>query len=388
MPMIGSGRALKPRVGMLTYGLDRPFGGIGRYTVELVRALAPLADRLELALLAAGDTGPLAAGIPRTSLWGCRFLPGYLTVGSAAVALLARRQGFDVVHDPTGVTPFLLGAGPARTVVTLHDVIPWSHPGTSTFLDTLIYRWWLPWALRRVDAIITDSESSKRDICRFLGVPEWRVVVVPLGVSSTYRPASPSEIAAARARYRLPDEYLLVVGSLEERKNLRRLLSACVRLWREGETRPLVVVGARKPGYESSFSALRNPDLTQRVIFTGYVPENDLPGLYSGATIFVFPSRYEGFGLPPLEAMACGTPVVCSDTSSLPEVVGDAAVLVDPSSVEALAGALASVLADAPLRAQLRERGLQRAQRFTWQRAAEETLIVYREVVEGSKSCR
>ena len=173
---------------------------------------------------------------------------------------------------------------------------------------------------------------------------------------------------------------------MEERKNLRRLLEACELLWRAGEHRPLVVVGARLRKHGGINETLTRPGLERRVVFTGYVPEADLPALYSAADLFVFPSLYEGFGLPPLEAMACGTPVVCSNSSSLPEVVGDAAVTVDPYDVEALAQAMHRVLSDANLRDELRAKGLARTAQFTWERTARETWRVYEKVLgEGRR---
>ncbi|MBC7260731.1 MAG: glycosyltransferase family 4 protein, partial [Chloroflexi bacterium] len=277
----------------------------------------------------------------------------------------------------TGVTPYLSSADGARTVVTVHDVFARSCPGHSTRSDTLLYRYWLPRVLSHVDAVITDSQASKMDLANFLNIPEETVHVIYGGVSTCYHPISSEEAARTASRYDLPKRYILFVGSVEERKNLRRLLQACARLWREGEVRPLVVVGPHKWKYRRILQTVEELGISEHVIFTGYVPDEALPALYSGADLFVFPSLYEGFGLPPLEAIACGTPVVCSNTSSLPEVVGDAALMVDPYDVEALAEAMHRVLSDTALREELRQKGLARAKMFTWERAARETLAVY-----------
>ena len=370
------------RVGLLIYGLDRPFTGIGRYTLELTRALMSRQGDLELVLLVAGSLGPLseAKGVHRASLPGCRLLPGLVTLGNVLIPLLARRLALDVVHDPTGVTPFLFGAGGAKTVVTVHDVFPWSYPGTSMPLETLIYRYWLPYLLRRQDAIITVSQASKADIVRFLRIPEGKVHVVYEGVSGAYRPALPSEIRAVRGRYGLPEGYILFVGSVERRKNLHGLLRAYARVRKAGERRPLVVVGGKRGDYPDLEATLRGLGLEGQVIFTGYLPEPDLSALYSGADLFVFPSLYEGFGLPVLEAMACGTPVVCSDVASLPEVAGDAALLVNPHDVDALAEAIRLALTDESLREELRRKGLERVKQFTWERTVREMTTIYREV--------
>jgi glycosyltransferase involved in cell wall biosynthesis len=369
------------RVGLLIYALDRPLTGIGRYTLELARALGAPQGDLQVTLLAAGNPGLLAGhGFRRIPLYGCRLLPGLVTLGNALIPLLARRFGLDIVHDPTGVTPFLFGAGEARTVVTVHDVFAWSCPGTSTLLDTLIYRHWLPRLLPRVDAVITDSEASRSDIVRFLGVPPTRIRVIYPGVSQAHRTGQEAEVDAVRSRYGLPERYILFVGSVEERKNLRGLLYAYAHLRTMEEVYPLVVVGPRRRKGSEIQRVLWELGLEQHVIFAGYVQEADLNAVYKGADLFVFPSLYEGFGLPPLEAMSCGTPVVTSNVSSLPEVVGDAAIMVDPYDVEALAQAMRRALTDADLRAGMREKGRERATQFTWERAARQTAAVYREL--------
>jgi glycosyltransferase involved in cell wall biosynthesis len=266
--------------------------------------------------------------------------------------------------------------------VTVHDVFAWSLPGTSTKADALLYRVWLPIVIARVDRVITISETSRADIIRFLHVSPERIRIVHRCPNTAYSPQDSGRTDSMRSRHGLPPRYLLFVGSVEKRKNLSRLLRACDILWRGGEKRPLVIAGARRWMYSDIMRTVEELGLHDRTIFTGFIPEEDLPALYRGADLFVFPSLYEGFGLPPLEAMACGTPVVCSNAASLPEVVGDAAVMVDPYDVEGLADAIHRVLGDAGLRAEMREKGLARASQFTWERAARETIQVYREVLK------
>ena len=186
-----------------------------------------------------------------------------------------------------------------------------------------------------------------------------------------------------RAHYSLPDDFLLYVGTIEPRKNLTRLLHAWEPLYRAGEAPPLVIVGRRGWLSDDFYAALEASPARDAVIFTGYVADADLPALYAAATAFVFPSLYEGFGLPPLEALAVGTPVICSNTSSLPEVVGDAALTFDPTAEEEIAAALQHITGDAELRADLRERGLRRAAQFSWERAAREPLAVYLNLLPG-----
>ena len=369
------------RVGMVVYGLDRPLGGIARCTLELARALNGHAGA-ELVLLTAGSApgAGLPGAVPNIALWGCARAPGLVSLGNAWIPLWARRLALDVVHDPSGLGPFFWGASGARTVVTLHDVFAWSVPGHSTHLDTWLYRRWLPRVLPRVDAVIADSHVSQGDIVRYLGVDAEKVTVIYPGISDAYQPVGAAKAAAVVARYGLVPGYLLYLGSIETRKNVGGLLQAYARLRQMGEQRPLVVAGTKRGRAAPVEQTVQQLRLQPHVRFTGYVADEDLPALYSGAELFVFPSLYEGFGLPPLEAMACGTPVVCSNAGSLPEVVGDAALTVDPQGVEGLALAMRRVLQDMELAHDLRRRGLERARLFSWEKAARETWQLYHEV--------
>lgn len=371
------------KVGLITYGLDRPLNGLSRYATELLQALSRLTGEVELILLNAGrvPASSQVDGIRSIMLPSCRLLPGLLTLGNAMTAIRARQLNLDVVHDPTGVTPFLFGAGGTRIVVTVHDVFAWSSPGMSTMLDAVIYRYWLPCILRRADIVITDSQASRRDIVQFLGVANSRIRVIPLGLSKNYKPVAPTDVMSARARFGLPQNYILFVGSIEKRKNVHGLLQAFAQVKKRNCGHALVIVGARRLSDSAILEALSSLRIEKDVILTGYVPEEDLPALYAGADLFVFPSFYEGFGLPPLEAMACGTPVVTSNVSSLPEVVGDAALTVDPKDIESLAESMYRILADPGLALDLKEKGLRRAARFTWERVARETLNVYSSVL-------
>jgi glycosyltransferase involved in cell wall biosynthesis len=231
-----------------------------------------------------------------------------------------------------------------------------------------------------VDAIITNSQASKNDIIRHLGIAEDKIHVIYLAGGRDIHPIHRTEMAAILARYDVEPGFILMIGSLDKRRNLPRLLEAYSRLRQQGEHRPLVVIGRHQHGPDLRPALLEKFGLTGFVHFVGYVAARDLPAFYSAADLFVFPSLYEGFGTPPLEAMACGTPVVCSNTTSLPEVVGDAAILVDPQSVDTIADGMQRVLADPDLRADLRIRGFIRADEFSWERTAQKTLEVYQKV--------
>jgi len=268
-----------------------------------------------------------------------------------------------------------------RTVFTLHDLIFLFHPETHKPLNRWFLTLMMPRFLRAADAIIAVSECTKRDAIRFYGIPEEKITVIYEGVSPHFRPASPEAVRAVREKYSLPEHFILYVGTIEPRKNLTALLEAFTNLQSAICNLHLVFVGKKGWLYEGFFRRLRELGLEDRVLFTGYVPDEDLPAIYSAADLFVFPSLYEGFGLPVLEAMACGTPVVCSNTSSLPEVAGDAALLVDPTDMRALAGAMKRALTDEEKRKEMREKGLRRAAKFSWEKAATMTLKVYQDVL-------
>ncbi len=269
-----------------------------------------------------------------------------------------------------------------RSVFTVHDVIPQLLPEFHLPLN----RWYLtlmfPRFLRRADAVIAVSECTKRDTVRLYGVPEERIHVIYEGVDPRFRPARDHAVLQqVRGRYHLPQEYILYVGTIEPRKNLTRLLEAYHALRQEGFPHKLVFVGAKGWLYQPVFDRMRELGLEDDVILPGYITDEDLPAIYAGASLFVFPSLYEGFGLPPLEALACGVPAVVSDASSLPEVVGDAALKVPPEDTAALAHAMERVLSDAELAQRLAAAGPDRAGLFTWEKAAEETVALYHRVL-------
>jgi glycosyltransferase involved in cell wall biosynthesis len=305
-----------------------------------------------------------------------------------------RRAGADVAHVPYWASP-LWPAVP--TVVTVHDLIPMLLPLYRGSLLVRLYTRLVAAAARRAAAVLTDSLASQADIIQHLHVPPQRVHAIYLAADADCRPVTDqATLAAVRARYGLSERYILYLGGFDQRKNLARLFAAYARLRRYsiprsvrdqtlGDATPALVVAGRLPAVDSPlFPAperlAREAGVQDAVRFTGWIPAQDKPALYSGALFFAFPSLYEGFGLMPLEAMACGTPVLASRTSSLPEVVGDGGLLVEPTDVEAIAEGMAALLSDAALRARLRAQALAQASRFTWRQTAEQTLAVYEKV--------
>ena len=288
------------------------------------------------------------------------------------------RRRLDVFHSTAYALPFLL---PTRSVVTIHDLSFLLMPQAlkrwnASYLAAMTRR-----AARQADRVICVSESTRRDVVRLLGIPEAKTRVVYHGIEPEFRPLSDAEVAAFRTRHGLPEQFALYLGTLEPRKNLPNLLHAYARARREhGVSTPLVLGGGKGWGYEVIFRLVEDLGLGDAVRFPGYLPLAELPLWYNAASLFAYPSRYEGFGMPALEAMASGTPVLTTDSSSLPEVVGDAALRVAPDDVAGMSEALGRALGDEALRRDLRERGLRQAARFTWESAARQTVDVYREL--------
>ncbi len=263
-----------------------------------------------------------------------------------------------------------------RQICTMHDLIPLDHPEWFNPRFSAWYRWLLPRLAKKVSYIIAISEFTKLRVLDLLRMHPDRVAVVPNGVDWRFQPQSAEAVAAARVQLRLPEQpYVLCLGSLEPRKNLSRLLRAWALLQARyrGEVQLVVAGGSANP---SVFARTESGPRTDNVFFAGYVPDEILPALYSGALAMVYPSLYEGFGLPPLEAMACGCPVITSRTTSLPEVTGEAALLVDPLDPESIADAIRQAIEDDELRGRLSAAGLERAKQFSWDRCAQLTWAI------------
>jgi glycosyltransferase involved in cell wall biosynthesis len=256
----------------------------------------------------------------------------------------------------------------------MHDLIPLDRPEWFSARFAAWYKWLLPRLAKQVRHIIAVSEFTKRRAVELLGIPQEKVTVIPNGVDARFSPRTEEEILCMRRSLGITcPAYLLYVGSLEPRKNLQRLLQAWTVAQRTVPPEiELVVAGAK--GSSLVFEECSLGAVPARVHFMGYVADEQLPALYAGSLALLYPSLYEGFGLPPLEAMACGTPVVTSANTSLPEVVGDAAILVDAEDIQSIAEAIARIASSDSLRGELRGRGLERAKEFTWERTAEQTL--------------
>jgi glycosyltransferase involved in cell wall biosynthesis len=292
--------------------------------------------------------------------------------------------GIDLFHATEHLLPKLARA---RSVFTLHDTAYLRFPEYHLARNRIYLRTMMPRFLRRADRIIAVSENTRRDALRFYPLDQEKIEVIPEGVEERFRPDVGRDVVSRiRHRYTLPERFLLSIGTIEPRKNLSTLVEAYAALRPRHPEVGLVIAGSRGWLYERFFEQLRSLGLEDRVIFTGHVPEDDIPALLNAAEVFAFPSEFEGFGLPPLEAMACGIPVVSSNAASLPEVVGDAGLLLPPRDVGGWVTALGRLLDDRQLRADLSARGLARARLFSWDTAARRTLEVYRSVMAGTRS--
>lgn len=368
----------------------REFSGVGNYVLELVRAFSALDADVEFLLCVRGasrlrelvldprfsflETSVSHESHPQGDLWEELVLPRW-----------AAARGVDVLHGPA----FLIPTRRSRIakVVTVHDLVAFTHPETIPWKYALYMRWLIRRAVHAASRVVADSQGVRAAIVSTLRVDPARIDVVPLGVSERFQPPPDAEVRRVRERLALPEAYLLFVGNLEPRKNLPGLLQAFRRVHaRLG--RPIHLVVAGKVAWKSRglLAELAATDLEGLVRTTGYVEPEDLAALYAGAEAFVFPSFQEGFGLPVLEAMQSGTPVIAGNVAAVAEVAGDAAVLVDPASHASIAEGILAVLTDPARRADLVRRGIDRARAFPWERTARETLASYRRAAAGAST--
>lgn len=377
-----------PRVGfnaaLLSLSADFRSAGIHRYITGLLPALAESGSAEIVAF-----TGESRARAVLPAPIALRVAPPWiqhrlLRIAWEQVGLPVglRRAAVDLFHGAAYAIPRF---SPVPAVVTVHDLAFFRVPETFPARQGAYLRAATRSAVRRAAAVLAVSEFTRREIVALLGTNPERVHTVPNGLDANCRPLPAATLASFRQRHRLPERYLLTVGTLQPRKNLGTLLSAYAELRRRRPATPaLVVAGARGWGDDDPRRQARDLGVGEHVHFPGFLPAEDLPALYGAASVFALPSLYEGFGLPVIEAMACGTPVIIANASSLPEVAGEAALAVDPVDVGGWATALATVLDDAEPAARLVAAGFRQAARFSWARTARETVNVYGGVLADS----
>jgi len=365
---------------IVTFAASYRQAGVSRFTEQMVRALQQRDSNTEYSVFVnetarGGFTDspnvhfrytrlPTAKPVVRI-LWEQTVLP-------------ALARSLDVLHCPVNVLPVLT---PCPAVLTIHDLTFLRYPerfrrerqGYLAALTRL--------SAGRARRIMTDSANTKQDVMDLLNVAAEKIEVVYPGLDEQFQPFTKEDLAAFRRQHDLPEQFILYVGTLEPRKNVDTLVRAYGLLWRQGlQQWPLVIAGGRGWMFDHIFAEVERSGLVKQVFFPGYIDPGDLPRWYASASVFVYPSLYEGFGLPALEAMACGTPVIVSDASSLPEGVGDAGVRVDPRRPDELAEALAEVLQSKAKREHMAAAGLARAASFTWDRAAQQITRIYQQV--------
>lgn len=384
---------------MLRIGLDARyaydhFPGIGRYVVNLAHALGSMELDHRIVLLynpalphTRYDVAALAR-LPGIELVTTR-VPTFSPGEQLRLPRLARSLRLDMLHSPYYIKPYV--GLPCPSLVTIHDLLGLRFPATLSPRGRLLYRLLMGLAVRTSARIITVSRSARDDIAHFYRISPERIPVTPEAADPHFVPQPAEQVAQVRAAYNLPARYVLYLGSNKPHKNLERLVHAWEQLMHTTSGTPmpphLVIAGHYDPNYPQAQTLAQQLGLADSISFVPDVAEEDTPALYSGAEVFVFPSYFEGFGLPPLEAMACGVPVLCAHASSLPEVVGNAALTFDPYDVGELADGLRRLLASPALREQLRQQGLARAAAFSWQRTARATLAVY-EAVQQEREAR
>lgn len=368
------------RIGIRISPLADPFTGIPTYVFNTLKALSVLDSENEYFLytnfpipfeLALGEnfrTIIVSKPYPKWQLWYQLNLPFRL-----------RRDGVDVYHDTLYLLPLLF---PRKIpgIVTVYDLsglVMRKFHNARVLLTSV----WIPSSLKRARKIIAISEFTKNEILRLFPFAEGKIEVVLCGVSKNFTPASESQIADVRRKYHLPERFIMFVGTLEPRKNLENLLKAFSIVHKEIPHK-LLIVGGKGWKYSNIFQKLEELKIAERVVFTGYVPLDDLPAMFSAAEIFVYPSLYEGFGLPILEAMATGCPVITSNVSSMPEVAGDSALFVDPLNVDDIAEKIKILSQNNELKQELSRKGIERAKLFSWEKAAKSMLEIFNKVAK------
>jgi len=376
------------RIGIDLHSATSFMQGTRTYILNIVKHLLKIDKENEYFLYVTRESSSLEHLFSRENVF-FKYVPHHRIIRiPISVPIRLALDSIDVFHCQYMGPPF------ARTpyVVILHDIIfeyiPELYQKSLSYLMHVFY----PLSARRASRVLTISEHSKRDIVKFYKIPEEKVIVTYNGVSEDFHPIMEKDtIKDTLKKYGVNGEYILFVGRLEPRKNLPRLVLAFHELKKYKKIKQkLVIVGMKYYRYEETLKAVNDLGLHDEVIFTGGAEDADLPIIYNGASLFVYPSIAEGFGLPPLEAMACGIPVISSNTSSLPEIIGDAGILVDPYKTEDLVKAMYEVLSNKNLQEKMKTEGLKRARRFSWEQTARKTLEVYHEVYmesKGNKYC-
>ena len=374
---------MKPlRIGIDVHSIGSQNGGNQTYYHELVRALAET-PREHHFILYYTKRGALTSIGEQDSVRLTRLWPSHRLLRiPLTLPWLAQHDRLDIFHAQYIVPPLLN----CKTVTTIPDIAYEHFPQFFPFQQKAWLKTLVPRSARRADHIITVSEHSKRDLIGTYGIEEHKITVTYEGAGAAFRPIDRQQAKHRLAhRYQIVDDFILYVGRLQARKNIGRLVGAYSRLRKSGYGHKLVLVGKADSPFQPVLSRIRELRLENDILLRGYVPDEDLPCFYSAADVFVYPSFYEGFGLPVLESMACGTPVVTSQGSSLDEIAGNAALFIDPLDEQSITDALKQLLGDPQLARRLAQDGLRRSRKFSFRTAAQQTIDVYERVMQDER---
>ena len=364
------------KIGIITGDHKRNQTGIGNYCFEMIKYLKHK-NSVSLIKHSSGDDEP-----------GCdtiisNFPPGNFSYLLWSMSLSLHRdklKDFDIIHNPSQYPVIPMGK---KYVITIHDLIPVLYPQMVGKIHANAFKKYIPYIIKHSSKIISISKSTKNDIIRLYSINPDKIDVIPNGVSESFKIMPSSLLNEFRERYKLTNPYILFVGALEPKKNIPNLIKSFFYLLQEKPEFELIIAGKKSWYYEDIFQTIKNLGIQTQVRFLNYVTSEDLPLLYNAAEIFVFPSIYEGFGLPPLEAMKCGTPVITSNVSSLPEVMGEKGIMVEPDDPVALCEAMKKLIQDISFREDQVKYGLERSRQFSWEKTADMTLEVYKKVTES-----
>src|SRR6266699_5272840 len=382
------------RIGLDGLPLTQQLTGVGYYTLELARALAEDSPDSQFNII---SPRPYIFQDPAQA--GRDGLPANITLVRARTNLVMRRwwsiglprylakHPLDVFHGTNFEVP-LWTNGRCATVITIHDLSLLLHPRTHQARSVRRAQRRLPRMADAATIVITPTESVREEVCEHLGITREKVLAVPEAARRVFRPMAPHEAVVIRRRLRINDDFLLFVGTIEPRKDLRTLVQAFEEVAQVHNTLQLVIAGKRGWLVEDLLKQIRKSRFADRIRLTGYLDDEDLRALYSSCRVFVYPSIYEGFGLPPLEAMACGAPVIASRVTAVVEVCGEAALFFEPKSVSSLARTIDNVLDDHNCRKRLISSGLRRASEFSWSQTGNLTRAVYQEAIRRFRETR
>jgi glycosyltransferase involved in cell wall biosynthesis len=372
-------------IGFISWILDRQRTGIDNYLYNLITNMVKNGKSNEISLIHYKKTeDPIYEATNEILLPD---LPKILKY-SLALPYAIKKANLDILHVPAHwhnqLMPFYLNYN-TKKVLTIHDLSPFTYPTTHNKQTVKLWGPTLKLIKKRIDNVIVDSNNTKNDCIKYLGIPEEKIKVIYLAADKIFKPNKDKENLQEylKNKYEVKFPFILCVGTLEKRKNIPNLIKAFNKIKKTLKNYQLVIIGNKGWKYKSIFNTLNELNIKDDVIFTGYVPNEDLVKFYNTADLFVYPSIYEGFGLPPLEAMACGCPVITANTSSLPEVVGKAAITIDPYNVNELSCAMYKILINENLKTELSRKSLSQAKKFSWEKTASQTWKIYEEILNS-----